>query len=65
MAPLGSHRFDDIPFDAERSLVRLVTRADVIRTLPSMRLDFQLVAVDAMGERVLGNYYLDHTGFAK
>ena len=59
----GGQRIADIPFDA-RGVVRLLSSSDVLRKLPTMKLPFRLVGVDAEGrERVLGEYTLDHTAF--
>jgi hypothetical protein len=54
-------RVPDIPFDADAGRVYMLTRAEVLRTLPTMRVPLQLVAVEAEGERTLGDYVLDHT----
>jgi hypothetical protein len=59
-----TQRTEDVPFDPGRGRVSLLTPSALLRTLPSMRIDFALVAVDDSGERVIGQYGLDHTGFA-
>ena len=58
----GSLRMNDLPFDAERGLVRFVSRSDVLRTLPSGRFKLELFAVDASGARKVSEYFLEHTG---
>ena len=58
-----SARMTDVPFDATQGLVSYVSRADVLRTLPSARIALALFAVEASGERKLAEYFLDHTGF--
>ncbi len=60
-SPLGTARIEDIPFDPARQSVSLLTPSAIIRTLPSMHITLTLIAVDADGERVLGEYGLDHT----
>jgi anti-sigma factor RsiW len=54
-------RLSDIPFDAGAGRVYVLTAASVLRKLPTQRVPLQLVAVEAGGERVLGDYVLDHT----
>ncbi len=54
-----SGRLADIPVDAGH--VYLVTPSALIRTLPSMKLPFQLIVVEPGGERTLAEYTLDHT----
>ena len=60
-SPVGTARIEDVPFDASRPVATLLTRSDLIRTFPSMKLTFRLVAVDGDAERTLGEYVLDHT----
>jgi hypothetical protein len=57
-----SIRMNDVPFDAESGLVRIVSRSDVLRTLPTTRIKLELFAVEGSGERRLSEYFLDHTG---
>ena len=63
--PGGSMRMTDVPFDAERGLVRFVTRSEHLRALPrSVRVTLELFSVDKSGgERKLSEYFLDHTAF--
>jgi hypothetical protein len=56
----GGERVPDVPFDAA-GRVYLVTSADALRKLPTMRLQLRLLAVDDAGERILGDYVLEHT----
>jgi len=59
--PAGRDRFVDVPVDRVRNEVHLITSADAIRPLPSMKLVFELLAVDDDGERPIGTYTLDHS----
>jgi putative zinc finger protein len=61
--PLGAIRMRDVPFDAERGLVSYVSRADLLRALPSARIRLELFAVDASGERKVSEYFLEHTAY--
>jgi hypothetical protein len=56
----GEQRISNVPFDG--GAVRLLTSAEVIRSVPTMKLPFRLVAVDAGGhDRLIAEYTLDHT----
>lgn len=57
----GTQRIPDIPFDAERGRVYMLTPATFLRPLPSMRIYLRLLAVDGAEERELATYILDHT----
>ncbi len=60
----GDQRIADVPFD-RRGVVRLLTSANVLRTLPTMKVAFRLIAIDGAGrERIVAHYTLDHTGLA-
>lgn len=59
----GATRLTDVPFEANEGAIYLVTSSALIRTFPTAKLAFRLIAVDARGERPLGQYTLDHTGF--
>lgn len=61
--PAGSLRMRDVPFDRERGLVTYLSRCDLLRPLPSVRIQLELLAVDASGDRKLADYFLDHTAF--
>ena len=61
---VGPQRFPDVPFDAQSGRLFMLTRSDVLRTLPSMTLPIRLLAVDAEGERTLGEFALQHTAFS-
>ncbi len=54
-------RQKDVPFDAQRGVVRTVERGDFLRTLPTARVVVELVSVSEAGERALGRYVFDHT----
>jgi hypothetical protein len=60
----GNVRQVDVPFDPDAGVVYTATPASALRTLPTMKLQFRLVAIDAHGERALADYTLDHTAFA-
>ena len=49
-------RLDDIPYDPAAGCVFIVSRGDQIRALPSILLTIRLLS----GDRVLGEYRLDH-----
>ena len=57
----AGQRIPDVPFDVEAGRVYMLSGADALRSLPSMRLQLQLVSVDESGDRTLGDYVLDHT----
>jgi hypothetical protein len=61
---VGDLRFEDVPFDASSGEVVLTPGTEHIRGMPAHRLIMRLVAVDAQGERVLGDYTFDHTPHA-
>jgi hypothetical protein len=62
--PAGSTRMRDVPFERRSGLVTFLSRSDVLRMLPSVRIQLDLVAVDPSGERKLAAYFLDHTALA-
>ncbi len=51
---------EDIPFDAASSAVVLTPDIAHLRTMPSHRQRFRLVAIDEGGERVIGDYTFNH-----
>ncbi len=57
-------RVEDLPFDRARGEITFVERSDHVRTLPTSMIRFALVAVDATGDRTLGEYALSHTAYA-
>jgi hypothetical protein len=59
--PHGQVRLADIPFDPEHGVVRTVERGDFLRTLPSVQLVFELVAVEEGVDRSVGKYYFNHS----
>lgn len=56
-------RHEDIPFNAEAGGVVIATCIDAVRSLPATTLRMRLVAVDATGERILGDYVFNHTPY--
>ena len=54
-------RFCDIPFDAASGEVVITVNVAQVRAMPSHQNSLQLVAVDADGERVIGEYTFNHT----
>ena len=52
---------EDIPFDPASGEVVMAPKIASIRAMPSYRRRVQLVAVDAGGERVIGDYTFSHT----
>jgi anti-sigma factor RsiW len=56
----GSTRMIDVPFVADDGVVRFVSRSDRLRELPTCRIELEVVAVDAGGERRIGAYSLEH-----
>jgi anti-sigma factor RsiW len=56
----GEHRFEDVPFDASAGEVVVAPGLAWVRSLPSHREQMRLVAVEANGERLLGEYTFDH-----
>ncbi len=57
----GEQRRRDVPFDAASGEVVLAPKLAMVRQLPASRIEMQLIAVDAEGERLLGRYTLDHS----
>ena len=53
--------FRDIPFDAASGEIVLAPKLAEVRTMPSHRQRVRLMAVDASGERVIGDYTFNHT----
>jgi hypothetical protein len=62
-SPTGKYRVDDVPVDRDAGEVVFVQPAEYIRTLPSERKTILLIGVGSDGERILGEYVLDHTAF--
>jgi hypothetical protein len=57
----GLVRFADVPFDSDG--VVAVMPATALRPFPTHRMVARLFAVDERGERQVGEYTLDHTGY--
>jgi hypothetical protein len=60
----GRTRLQDIPFRADSGGVVVVSRTDELRALPASTTRMRLLAVDATGERVIGEYIFRHTPHA-
>jgi hypothetical protein len=56
-------RIADVPFDARAGRLYMLTRAETLRALPTMKLPIRLVAVEDGGERTIAEVTLDHTAF--
>ena len=54
-------RRHDIPFDPDSGEVLIAPTLLRVRQLPAARIVLQLVAVDAHGERAIGDYTLNHS----
>ena len=54
----------DIPFDPARGEVVMSANMPQLRAMPSLRLRFELVAVDGEDRRVLGEYTFNHSAHA-
>lgn len=57
----GEHRLEDVAFDAASGEVVLAPSIAHIRSLPAHRQVVRVVAVEADGERVLGEYTFNHS----
>lgn len=58
----AGQRVADVPFDASRGRITLLSPAGELRKLPTTRLPVRVFAFDAAGgERLVGTYTLDHT----
>jgi hypothetical protein len=55
--------FRDIPFNALKGEVVITTKIARLRAMPSHQHRMRLVAVDASGERVIGDYLFNHTRY--
>jgi hypothetical protein len=58
---VGDRRFEDVAFDAASGEVVVAPSIAYIRTMPAYRNVMRLVAVEAGGERVLGEYTFHHS----
>ncbi len=63
-SPTARYRLEDVPFEPDDRELVFVQPADYLRTLPTERKSIRLVAVDDAGERLLGEYTLNHTAFS-
>ena len=59
----GQVRAEDIPFHAKSDGVVVAPRIDQLRALPVSTTRMRLLAVDARGERVIGEYTFNHTPY--
>ena len=57
-------RLYDIPFNAKHGEVVVTPRVEELRKLPASTLRMRLMAVDASGERVIGEYTFNHTPYS-
>jgi hypothetical protein len=55
--------FRDIPFNAAKGEVVMTTNIARLRAMPSHQRRVRLVAVDASGERVIGDYLFNYTPY--
>jgi len=58
--PAGAHRIADVPFDPA-GVVRSVELGEFLRTVPSAQMKYELVSVEAGGDRSVGVFYFNHT----
>ena len=58
---VGEQRLEDIPFDAASGEVVVVPSLARVRAMPAQTEVMRLVAVEAGGERVIGEYTFNHT----
>ena len=61
MGAASDVRLEDVPFDAASGEVVVTPGTELIRHLPAHLQRMRLVAVDANGERVLGDYTFNHS----
>ena len=64
LADTPAEVFRDIPFDAASGEVVTMPKIARLRAMPSHQHRVRLVAVDANGERLIGDYTFIHTPFA-
>jgi hypothetical protein len=62
-APSLTFRLQDLPFDPERGELTFVRAAEELRLLPTERKTIRLVSVEDGGDRLLGEYVLNHTAY--
>jgi hypothetical protein len=60
----AQERLYDIPFNVEHDEVVVTPRVEELRKLPASTHRMRLVAVDASGERVIGEYTFNHTPYS-
>ena len=54
-------RYQNVPVNPKQSEVIFCEPIETARALPAIKLVVKLVAVEEMGERVLGQYTFNHT----
>ena len=59
--PHDAHRLEDVPFDAASGTVVIAPPMQKLRGMPAHRQVVRLVAVEAGGDRVLGEYTFNHS----
>jgi hypothetical protein len=59
-APVVDKRLEDVPVDRERGQVILVEPGAAIRPLPAHRATIRVLGVGDEGERIIGEYALEH-----
>lgn len=62
-SPSAGFRIADVPFDPAGDEVVFVQPGEYLRTLSTERKTLRLVAVEDTGDRVLGEYVLNHAAF--
>jgi hypothetical protein len=60
----NNNRFADVPFDAANGRLYIIAPSALLRTLAPTKMRLQVLSVEPDGDRTLGEYTLDHTGFA-
>ena len=58
-------RFQDLPIDRAAGRIGYTLSGEVLRTLPSMKIEVKMLAVDERGARTVASYVFDHTAFSK
>ena len=61
VTPAGQFRLEDVPFDAASGEVVLAPSLERVRAMPAQREVMRLIAIEAGGERLLGEYTFNHT----
>jgi hypothetical protein len=56
-------RLTDVPFDARTGRLYMLTRAESLRALPTVKLPIRVVAVEGEVEHTIADITLDHTAY--